>query len=269
MIALDRLPLERIVRSRWREPFFVGWSIADLALIAAVVAADGGVASPLVLVYLFPLLYASLSYPLWSTVIVYAAALSSYAFVGLVFTPSPDPARLLMALAALGLAPCIGFLQAREHVRERRELTESARTDALTGLLNHTAFHDGLRAELDAAARDGRSLALIALDVDRFKAVNDRLGHAAGDAALRSVADALRSVVRPDDVCGRLGGDEFMLALPGAGPVAAGRVAERLRLALSATSVTVSAGISVFPEHATDLDELMRFADSAMYTSKQ
>ncbi len=174
-----------------------------------------------------------------------------------------------MGLAALGLAPFIGFLQAREHVRERRALVRSARTDALTGLLNHTAFQETLTAELDGAWRDGRSLALIALDVDRFKAVNDRFGHAAGDAALRDVAEALRSVVRPSDVCGRMGGDEFMLALPGTGPVAAERVAERLRFALSATTVTLSIGIAVFPDHATLRDELMHHADAAMYQAKQ
>jgi diguanylate cyclase (GGDEF)-like protein len=257
--------MDRIVRTRWREVFFVGWSLADLGLIAVVVALDGGVTSPLTLVYLFPLLFSSLSYPPVSTAIVYGAALSSYALVGL----GEDPARVFMGLASLGLAPFLGFLQAREHKRERRELVHSARTDALTGLLNHTAFQDQLTAELDGAWRDGRSLALIALDVDRFKEVNDHRGHAAGDAALRSVAGALRSVVRPDDVCGRIGGDEFMLALPGTGPVAAERVAERLRLALSATPVTVSIGIAVFPDHATLRDELMHHADAAMYTAKQ
>jgi diguanylate cyclase (GGDEF)-like protein len=266
-LVLARLPVDRIVRSRWRETFFVGWSVADLLLIAAVVAADGGVTSPLTLVYLFPLLFSSLSYPLGSIVWVYAAALGSYAAVG--FALDGDPPRILMGLAALGLAPFLGFLQAREHGRQRRALTESARTDALTGLLNHTAFQEQLASELAAAAETQRPLALIALDVDRFKDVNDRFGHHAGDDALRRVAGALRSVVRPDDVCGRLGGDEFMLALPGAGPFAAERVADRLRLALSVAEVTVSAGIAVFPDHATDRDELMRLADSAMYVSKQ
>jgi len=260
--VLSRLPMDRIVASRYREIFFVGWSVADIALIATGVAADGGLSSPVTLCYLFPLLFSSLSYPARSIVIVYAAALSSYALVGLL---DFDPARILMGLGALAMAPFIGFLQVREHERERVALKLTARTDALTGLLNHTAFQEQLTAELDAAD----SLALIALDVDRFKDVNDQLGHAAGDAALRDVAAAVRSVVRPDDVCGRMGGDEFMLALPGASPLAAERVAERLRLALSAAPVTVSIGIAVYPEHATGRDELMHRADSAMYTSKQ
>jgi diguanylate cyclase (GGDEF)-like protein len=269
MLVLNRLPLLAIVRSRWREPFFVGWSIGDLLLIAAAVAADGGVDSPLTLVYLFPLLFASLSYPVRSAAVVYATALSSYAVVGLAFSPEPDPARVLMGLAALGFAPFIGFLQAREQHRERRALTITARTDALTGLLNHTAFQERLEVELEDAAETGTALSLIALDIDHFKAVNDGHGHAAGDAALVEVAEALRSVVRPGDVCGRIGGDEFMLALPGASPRAAQHVADRARFALAAASVTVSAGIAVFPDHATDRAALMRVADAAMYASKQ
>jgi diguanylate cyclase (GGDEF)-like protein len=262
-LVLARLPLDRVVRTRWREPFFVAWSVGDIALIAVAVAADGGVTSPLTLVYLFPLLFASLSYPLRSLLVVYAAALTSYAAVALAI--DTDAPRILMGLAALGLAPFLGFLQAREHDRQRRRLAHSARTDALTGLLNHSAF----LARLDAELSENRTLALIALDVDRFKQVNDRFGHGAGDDALRGVADALQSVVRPGDLCARMGGDEFMLALPGTGPAVAQRVAERVQLALSAAPVTVSLGVAVSPDHATERGALMRCADAAMYRSKQ
>lgn len=263
--ALARLPLDRIVASRWRESFFVGWSVGVIVLIAAIVTADGGVDSPTTLIYLFPLLFASLSYPARSIAIVYAAALGSYALVGLALTASADPERVFMGLASLALAPCIGFLQAREHHRERRALTLSAKTDALTGLLNHTAFGE----QLDVALREHPSVALIALDVDRFKLVNDLQGHAAGDAALQAVADALRSVVRGCDLTGRVGGDEFMVALPGAGRVVAERVVERLALALSLTPVSASAGVAVFPEDGVDRDRLMHTADAAMYTAKR
>jgi diguanylate cyclase (GGDEF)-like protein len=261
--VLSRLPMGRIVASRYRELFFVGWSVADIALIAVAVAADGGVTSPVTLCYLFPLLFSSLSYPARSIAIVYAAALSSYALVGL--GADLDAARVFMGLGALAMAPFIGFLQVREHERERRALKESARTDALTGLLNHTAFQEQLAAELETAD----ALALLALDVDRFKAVNDRHGHAAGDRALRDVADAVRAVVRPGDHCGRMGGDEFMLALPGADPPAAQRVAERLTLALSQSPVTVSIGIAVFPGDASEREQLMHCADTAMYARKR
>jgi len=168
-----------------------------------------------------------------------------------------------MGLACLGFAPFIGVLQAREHGREREALAHSARTDALTGLLNHTAFQERLDAALPGP------LALIALDVDRFKLINDLHGHAAGDEALRGVADALRAVVRGDDLCGRMGGDEFMVALVGADRAVAERVVERLHLALSLTPVTASAGIAVSPADSDSRDELMRAADAAMYTNKR
>jgi diguanylate cyclase (GGDEF)-like protein len=114
-------------------------------------------------------------------------------------------------------------------------------------------------------------VALVALDIDHFKAVNDRLGHASGDAALRSVAAAIRGTVRPWDPCGRMGGDEFLIALPGVDIARAQRVAARVRAAACDESVeiTVSAGIAVFPDHATEQEELMRHADAALYRSKR
>jgi diguanylate cyclase (GGDEF)-like protein len=263
--ALARMPMDRIVASRWREPFFVGWSVGIIVLIAAIVTADGGVNSPTTLIYLFPLLFASLSYPPRSIAIVYATALGSYALVGLALTADAEPERVFMGLASLALAPCIGFLQAREYDRERRALTLSAKTDALTGLLNHTAFQE----RLDATLGQHGSVALIALDLDDFKLVNDDHGHAAGDAALQAVAEALRSVVRGCDLTGRMGGDEFMIALPGAGRVVAERVVDRLQLALSLTPVTASAGVAVFPDDAAERDRLMHVADAAMYASKR
>jgi predicted signal transduction protein with EAL and GGDEF domain len=196
MWILGRLPMAKIVHSRWRELFFVGWSI-DLLLIAVAVAADGGVTSPLAFVFFFPLVFASLSYPPVSIALVYLTAMTSYAVVGLELTPDADPAKVAMGASILALAPFIGFLQARRHGQERHDLTVVSRTDALTGLLNHTAFQERLGEELEYAAAARRPLALIALDVDRFKAVNDRHGHAYGDAALRAVADAIRGAVRP------------------------------------------------------------------------
>jgi diguanylate cyclase (GGDEF)-like protein len=263
--ALARVPMDRIIMSRWREPFLVGWTVGVIALIAAIVTADGGVNSPATLIYLFPLLFASLSYPPRSVAIVYAAALGSYALVGLALTVNAEPERVFMGLASLALAPCIGLLQAREHAHERRALTLSATTDALTGVLNHTAFQE----QLDVALRQHGSVALIALDLDDFKLVNDQHGHAAGDAALQAVAEALRSVVRGCDLTGRMGGDEFMIALPGAGRVVAERVVDRLQLALSLTPVTASAGVAVFPDDASERDRLMHVADAAMYATKR
>ena len=271
MAVLDRLPLEAVVRSRWCEHFFVGWSVGDLALISTAVALDGGVASPLILVFFFPLVFTSLSYPPQSIAIVYGTAVGAYVLVGLAATVDPEPAHVFMGAAAIGLAPWIGFRQARTEGRRRRDLTLMSRTDPLTGLLNHTAFQQRLEHELAQAAAAGRQVALVALDIDHFKAVNDRLGHASGDAALRSVAAAIRGAVRPWDPCGRMGGDEFLIALPGVDIERAERVAARVRAAAcdSSVEITVSAGIAVFPDHARGQEELMGHADAALYRSKR
>src|SRR4051812_4155639 len=102
-----------------------------------------------------------------------------------------------------------------DSARQRDTLREQARTDGLTGLLNHRACHERLSEELARAEELGRPLAVVALDLDHFKAVNDAYGHGEGDKVLTAVAECLRSVVRDGDVVARLGGEEFALLLPG------------------------------------------------------
>ncbi|MDP8943070.1 MAG: diguanylate cyclase [Actinomycetota bacterium] len=154
-------------------------------------------------------------------------------------------------------------------------LEELALRDPLTGLLNHRAFQERMSEELRRAERERCPVSIVALDVDHFKEINDRSGHAAGDQALRSLANAIRSELRPSDVCGRVGGDEFMLVLYGASADAAAGVVERLRGKVSelevgpaGESVTISAGIAEFPRHSLAQEELMHLADGAMYWSK-
>ena len=166
-----------------------------------------------------------------------------------------------------GMADALGAA----HLR----LSELTSHDPLTDLLNYRAFQERLHAELERCRRGGHELALVALDVDFFKQVNDRFGHATGDDALRAVARILREQLRPIDVCGRIGGDELMAALVEAGAGEAELVVRRLRDAFAATSIgpdgetiTVSAGIAVFPADAGDRSELMARADAALYRAK-
>ena len=163
---------------------------------------------------------------------------------------------------------------ARDFDRMADELLEALK-DPLTGLLNHRAFQERLEEELRRAERAGRPLSLIAFDVDDFKVINDTLGHAAGDDALRQLADAIRDELRPGDACGRVGGDEFMVVLPGADVHSADGVVARLRariaeLAVGASGqpITISAGIAGFPVHALGKDDLLHLADGAMYWAK-
>ena len=154
----------------------------------------------------------------------------------------------------------------------RAQLIAQASSDPLTGLLNHRVFHEQLRVEAERAQRHGRPLALVLMDVDRFKEVNDAWGHQAGDDLLIAIAEVIRRGVRAIDLIGRLGGDEFGLLLPETAADSALQTAERLRSAIAETNVrsgtvTVSAGVSDLAE-AGGTDELVALADGALYWAK-
>ena len=150
-----------------------------------------------------------------------------------------------------------------------------ALTDPLTGLLNHRAFQERLEQELRRAERERYGIAVVALDVDNFKEINDRWGHAAGDEGLRVLSQVFRTHLRPHDVSGRVGGDEFCLAIVRSSAEAAEEVVDRLREHISHVEVgpagqqiRISAGISEFPRHSLSREELMHLADGAMYWAK-
>jgi diguanylate cyclase (GGDEF)-like protein len=151
--------------------------------------------------------------------------------------------------------------------------------DALTGLPNRVRFLRKL-GEMIAASPEGTSVAVLFLDLDGFKQVNDQHGHAAGDEVLRCVADRVRGVIRATDLAGRLGGDEFVIALPLAerqGPVIIERLSASLRSAIAAPvphqagtlHVSSSVGAAVYPEHGRTADELLHVADQGMYRAKR
>ena len=157
------------------------------------------------------------------------------------------------------------------HQRDRLKLL--ADTDALTDLANHRAFHERLRTDLQSAQESDTSLAVITIDLDRFKRINDEFGHARGDEALRAVGQALRKVVRDEDCVARLGGDDFALTVVGADPGFARDVAERAREAIVRTlpegvDFTVSAGYVVWPSHTRE-DNLIELANSALSVAKK
>ena len=158
--------------------------------------------------------------------------------------------------------------------RDRHQSTH----DGLTGLPNRVLVEDRLQQGLASAARSEEELALLLIDLDRFKEINDSLGHSYGDKLLVQVGPRLRSVLRDMDTVGRLGGDEFAVLLPSVDGVAeAEAVAERLRQALHqpfdvegvVLDVEASIGIVLSPWHGTDSEELLRNADIAMYAAKE
>jgi diguanylate cyclase (GGDEF)-like protein len=173
-------------------------------------------------------------------------------------------------LAVVGVA--IAGLSQLRHTQGELELL--ATHDPLTNVLNARSFARELAQELSRNRRYGRPLALIYLDLDDFKRVNDAHGHATGDAVLRLVADAMRAAVRAADVVGRLGGDEFGVLMPETDPVVAHAAASRLvagiRTVFRGTpSVTASIGVVAVAGTEAGSDELIRKADQAMYEAKR
>ncbi len=157
------------------------------------------------------------------------------------------------------------------------ELVNAAMTDPLTGLYNSRWLRDTGERDIARAARDGKSLSLLLVDLDHFKAVNDSAGHAIGDVVLQRVATQLRTSVRGADAVVRLGGEEFVVLLHECSSAGAWVAAEAVRNAVrdvlvpegcSLDGLTASIGISTYPEHGITLDQLLGAADRAMYSAK-
>ena len=181
-----------------------------------------------------------------------------------------EDVRTLEAIADLATVACC-------NAETYEEVQQAARTDALTGLLNHGAMQVRLREEIARAQRDGTVLSCVILDLDDFKRVNDSRGHQAGDELLRGVADLLRAELRPYDQVARYGGDEFVLLLPGSDEATACQVAERVRDAVAAEAEpgsrlelagACSLGVAQWHE-PLDAAALLEHADRALLLAKR
>ena len=170
-----------------------------------------------------------------------------------------------------------------ESVRQTHRLREAnriaqwhAETDVLTGLNNRRAFTGAARALMQLAAREKSGVAILVIDLDHFKDINDGYGHSVGDALLAHVADLMRTALRRSDICGRLGGDEFAVLLPNATPDAAHAVAEKIRalaqqttVPLDGLEVSVCLSIGIACGKGEAFDALLARADHAMYEAKR
>nr|WP_318783734.1 diguanylate cyclase [Plantactinospora soyae] len=173
-----------------------------------------------------------------------------------------------------------------DNVRVHEEAQRLSLTDPLTGLWNYRYLKESIRREIERASRFGRMLSVLALDLDRFKEVNDTYGHAAGDAVLAEFAARIRGAMREVDLAFRQGGEEFVVLLPETDARGAATVAERLGAAVRETpiairprpgviapvralvSITVSVGVAVYPDHAATGPQLLVAADEALYAAK-
>lgn len=164
---------------------------------------------------------------------------------------------------------------------EKRMLIERlerlSRTDGLTGMLNKRALMERLHAEFDRAKRYRTGLVLIICDIDDFKNINDRHGHACGDSYLKLIARVMFNSIRSADTIGRFGGDEFMIIIPGATIEDGLRLAERMRFLIEETvidtgngavSATISAGIASIDDKMTSVEDIIKAADNALYRAK-
>jgi diguanylate cyclase (GGDEF)-like protein len=174
---------------------------------------------------------------------------------------SDDEIRFCEALAATAAG---ALRQAQLYERVRR----LADHDALTGLANPRTFRRRLAAALRAAGRSGEPVSILVIDIDDFKQLNDRNGHAHGDRVLRAAARLLRRHARSADTAGRLGGDELALTARDTGPEAAAALSERLLDAFLREGVGVSIGVATAPGHGRTADELTQAADAALLNAK-
>ena len=186
-------------------------------------------------------------------------------------TPGYEPSSQRVGAIEQIAATCIPAIENARRYREARQLAE---TDALTGFFNQRYFHETLRRESLRAQRYDRRLALLIIDLDDFKAVNDRIGHLAGDAVLAQVAEQLRNEIRSVDVGCRVGGDEFGVIMPESTAEDASQLFERMHQAVTTMSVPgggrvrISAGIAEL-RHGETAAGLFERADSALYQAKE
>lgn len=273
----------RLTRDRW--PVIAERAVLLLSLMVVSLGVFAGYSPSHVKTY--PLEFLCLPFLLWAAfrfgpreVMLAVAMLSSVAVWGTLrgVGPFADGGRieavwLLQAYVTVTSITGIAFATAvDERRRAEQQLQELATTDPLTGLVNYRRLLEVLRLEMARSRRSGRPFALLLVDMDGLKAVNDRFGHLAGSRAICRVADALRSCTRETDVVSRFGGDEFAIVLPESGDAGGdaviGRVSERLASDRTAPILSVSGGHAVFPRDGDSPTLLLRAADQRLYAAK-
>jgi diguanylate cyclase (GGDEF)-like protein len=251
------LPVARIITGRTRDMFFVGWSAVSTLGIAFFFHLDGGGRSPLAYGLILALAFSGLLYPLRGAIGVAVLVICSYLGVALAHPHRLTDVLFVAASLAGTSVMCVWTAWWRD--RQRLELTRLSRTDPLTGCLNRR----GLEDRVARAIAGGNPFAIVTLDLDGLKGINDRDGHAAGDALLCATVERLGDALRPNAAVGRLEGDEFAVVLPGADRDGAAQVLARAR-----STVPASFGLAAFPADGTTIDALFRHADAGVYAQK-
>jgi diguanylate cyclase (GGDEF)-like protein len=266
---------DRFMRTSAHPAVWVAGAWAALpVLLAASVLVTGGVTSPALVWFALPAVTLGFRFEPRGMVIGTAYVIALLLFAAIVPDPQAawDQRQQLIAVTALIISSVIltGALVESDRAHRRRSTL-----DPLTGLFNRNALEQRL-SELNGQPCDpagGMSHALLLCDLDHFKRVNDQHGHAAGDAVLQDVAYTMRATLRAGDSIYRVGGEEFLVMLPGAGHEDALEIAERLRVAVRerrpvGIGVSLSIGVAVAEPGLVDTDELLSRADAALYAAK-
>jgi diguanylate cyclase (GGDEF)-like protein len=264
---------------RWRPElmptgFFLAAPVLATAVISGLNVVTRDASTGAQLFYLWPVFYAA---NFLSRRLVYANLALVLIGEGLVVMVALRPDNAVSDWVAMTLAMSMTAFVVLS-LRERgdlllRRVEGQALADPLTGLSNRRAFDGELQLAGDWTARTARPLALVSVDLDRFKNINDTFGHAAGDLALQAVAEAMRSVAERDDVMARLGGDEFAMLLR-TDIRGAMRTTQALRDTVAATTglpsgaPRLSIGVAVLPDHASTVTALAKASDTALYEAK-
>lgn len=275
IIAVTVLTAVILVTGRW----WPRWALASLgplgvALVAFALSTAPG-ANDGALLYALPVLWTSFFFGLPGTIAIVAwVAIAQTGALLVLPASSSYPGRWIDVMVAVSSVAAVVCALQRRNDRLLGALEREARTDALTGLLNRRGLQERAALELPRAGREGRPIALLLYDIDHFKRINDRWGHEIGDRVLARLGELLGELARGTDVVARVGGEEFLIMLPGAGEPEARALDERLRAALTVWArteqpvVEVSAGLTVF-ETPAELETMVRAADAALYDAKR